>query len=145
MTGSIPTLDTLKDQAKRLRNSLAQSGEKITHSASLELVAHQHGMKDWNTLFAAAGNRPPPVAFAIGQRVNGEYLGHAFTAKIIAVQAMQSSESFRVTCLFDKKVNVSKFENFPVERYRVTATVDQHGVSYDKTSNGVPHMKLKAA
>jgi hypothetical protein len=47
----------LKQQAKRLRTSLADRGVEVTHSEALELLAHQHGARDWNTLVAAG----PPV------------------------------------------------------------------------------------
>ncbi len=41
-----------KDQAKRLRTALAEQGVELSHSAALELVARQHGARDWNTLAA---------------------------------------------------------------------------------------------
>ena len=41
-----------KQQAKRLRTSLAERGVEVTHSEALELVAHQYGARDWNTLVA---------------------------------------------------------------------------------------------
>ena len=49
-----------KNQAKRLRTSLADRGVEITHSEALELVAHQYGARDWNTLAAQppTGERP---------------------------------------------------------------------------------------
>ena len=50
-----------KQQAKRLRTSLAERGVEVTHSEALELVAHQYGARDWNTL-AAATRRPPAHA-----------------------------------------------------------------------------------
>ena len=66
MNGStlLPSIDALKRLAQRLRQELADAGTVISHSRSLELLAHQHGYKDWNTLHAAIGNRPPasPVA-----------------------------------------------------------------------------------
>ena len=46
-----------KQQAKRLRTSLAERGVEVTHSEALELVAHQHGARDWNTLAAPAAAR----------------------------------------------------------------------------------------
>ena len=45
-----------KQQAKRLRTSLAERGVEVTHSEALELVAHHYGARDWNTLVA----QPPP-------------------------------------------------------------------------------------
>ena len=38
-TPPLPSLDTLKDQAKRLRASLADEGTTIGHSRALELIA----------------------------------------------------------------------------------------------------------
>ena len=49
-----------KQQAKRLRTSLAERGVEVTHSEALELVAHQYGARDWNTL--AAQPRGPAEA-----------------------------------------------------------------------------------
>ncbi|GAB3835753.1 glyoxalase superfamily protein [Kribbella italica] len=44
-----------KTLARRLRGDLAAAGIEISHSLALELVAHQQGAKDWNTLAAAGG------------------------------------------------------------------------------------------
>ena len=41
-----------KLMAKRLRASLADRGVEVTHSEALEIVAHEHGARDWNTLVA---------------------------------------------------------------------------------------------
>lgn len=41
-----------KQMAKALRTALAEHGTDITHSQALEIVARQHGAKDWNTLSA---------------------------------------------------------------------------------------------
>ncbi|TDW27779.1 hypothetical protein EV128_110142 [Rhizobium azibense] len=48
------TIDELKAQAKRLRQAMEPRGTAISHSAALELVAQQHGVRDWNTLSALA-------------------------------------------------------------------------------------------
>jgi catechol 2,3-dioxygenase-like lactoylglutathione lyase family enzyme len=49
-----------KSMARRLRADLAARDVFVSHSEALELVAHQYGARDWNTLAA----RPPadPVA-----------------------------------------------------------------------------------
>ena len=52
-----------KDQAKRLRASLAGRGVEVSHSEALELVARQHGARDWNTL---AAQPPDPGGSAFG-------------------------------------------------------------------------------
>ena len=52
-----------KLMAKRLRASLADRGVEVTHSEALEIVAHEHGARDWNTLAAEVSTSPPDVAF----------------------------------------------------------------------------------
>ena len=42
----------------------------------------------------------------------------------------------------DDPVDVVTFDSFSAFRQRVTATIDEHGVSPSKTSNGRPHMVL---
>ncbi|AYN96892.1 VOC family protein [Pseudomonas sp. LTJR-52] len=42
-----------KQMAKRLRASLTERNQDITHSTALELVSHQLGYRDWNTASAA--------------------------------------------------------------------------------------------
>jgi catechol 2,3-dioxygenase-like lactoylglutathione lyase family enzyme len=49
-----------KSMARRLRAELAARDVVLSHSEALELVAHQYGVRDWNTL--AAG--PPESATA---------------------------------------------------------------------------------
>lgn len=44
-----------KSMAKRLRADLAARDVTVSHGEALELVAHQYGVRDWNTLAA----RPP--------------------------------------------------------------------------------------
>ena len=50
----IPSRDVLKAQAKRLRADMKINGTDLPHAAALEMVAHQWGMRDWNTLAAVA-------------------------------------------------------------------------------------------
>jgi catechol 2,3-dioxygenase-like lactoylglutathione lyase family enzyme len=49
-----------KSMARRLRADLAARDVTLSHSEALELVAHQYGVRDWNTLAA----RPPGGAAA---------------------------------------------------------------------------------
>ena len=49
-----------KSMARRLRADLAARDVTLSHSEALEVVAHQHGARDWNTLAA----RPPLTASA---------------------------------------------------------------------------------
>lgn len=49
------TTDAAKASARTLRADLAAMGTTISHSAALELVAHQLGARDWNTAAAMLG------------------------------------------------------------------------------------------
>ncbi|WFU47080.1 glyoxalase superfamily protein [Sinorhizobium terangae] len=141
---TLPALDALKDQAKRLRSRLAAEGEAISHSRSLELVAAQYGYRDWNTLHAAVGNRPPFNPWMLGSRVKGHYLGQAFEAEILSVHAISAGPGrYRLTFKFDEPVDVVTFESFSAFRQRVTATIDETGRTVEKTSDGRPHLELE--
>ncbi|WP_206453683.1 glyoxalase superfamily protein [Aurantimonas marina] len=144
MTGiqSIPTVDTLKAQAKRLRAGLEQDGHTFTHSATLELVARQHGFRDWNTLHASAEQDRTVADLLIGSAVAGRYLGQRFTGELIALQRLSKSGRFRATIQFDAPVDVVAFESFSAFRRRVTVTIDAVGATAEKTSDGRPHLEL---
>lgn len=142
-TTQLPSLEALKDQAKRLRETLARQGTTINHSRSLELIAGQHGFRDWNTLHARIGNMPPKRTLSLGDTASGRYLGKAFTGKVIAMQQLTSAHGMtRVTFDFNEPVNVSQFESFTVFRKRVVCTLGEDGKTVEKTSNGAPHMEL---
>ena len=138
-----PRLDELKHHAKRLRAALAEDGDFITHSEALELVARQNGYRDWNTLHAAAGNRPPGVDLPLGARVTGEYLSQAFEGTVIGVEALGQGRR-RITIEFDEAVDVVSFESFSAWRRRITCVVDDMGVSPARTSNGRPHLEVRS-
>ena len=143
-SGTLPSLDTLKDQARRLRTRLCAEGEQIGHSKSLELIAAQYGYRDWNTLHAAAGNRPAFNPWMLGARVRGSYLGQPFAAEILSAQALTAKPGhYRLTFRFDAPVDVVTFESFSAFRCRVTATVDENGRTVERTSNGRPHLELE--
>ena len=143
MTEHLPTLGALKAQAKRLRATLQSDGETVSHSRSLELIARQHGFRDWNTLHAAAGNDVRAGApVALGERVSGRYLGQLFEGEVIGVQALGGPDRFRVTLSFDEPVDVVTFDSFSAFRRRVASVIDRTGVSAEKTSDGQPHMRL---
>jgi catechol 2,3-dioxygenase-like lactoylglutathione lyase family enzyme len=59
------TTEDLKRAARVLRTELAAAGVTLTHSQALELVAHQHGLKDWNTAAALAA----PTSAGLGAPV----------------------------------------------------------------------------
>lgn len=65
-----PSAQTLKSEAKALREARAQSGQPMTHGAALEETARAHGFRDWNTARAALPERVA-VPFQVGMRVKG--------------------------------------------------------------------------
>ncbi|SIR00759.1 hypothetical protein SAMN05880582_105198 [Rhizobium sp. RU20A] len=139
----LPSLDGLKDQAKRLRAAIGAEGQSISHSRALELVAAQHGYRDWNTIHAAAGNRPVFDPMVLGSRVEGHYLGQPFVASVLGVQMLgQDPARYRLTLHFDSPVDVVTFESFSAFRQRVHCTVDETGRTFEKTSNGRPQVEL---
>lgn len=143
MTTAYPTIEELKSQAKRLRQAMETRGTAISHSAALELVAQQHGVRDWNTLSALATrpNEEPIAALSVGAQIRGRYLNQTFSGKILALSA-HGGGLHKITIHFDEPVDVVTFESFSAFRQRINAHVDGNGVSPRKTSNGVPHLVL---
>ncbi len=137
-----PSRDVLKAQAKRLRADLAARGQSLSHAEALETIAHQWGVRDWNTIAARAANTHP--GWAPGQRVTGRYLGHPFTGEVKA--ARHSSSGFwGLTLRFDTAIDVVTSEHFSSFRRQVNTTVNGSGQSPQKTSDGQPHMVLDMA
>ena len=140
----LPSLEALKDQAKRLRARFSVEGQDISHSRALEFVAAQYGFRDWNTLHAAVGNRPPFNPWMLGSRVRGHYLGQPFDAQVLGVQALTSQPGrYRMVLHFDEPVDVVTFDSFSAFRQRVSCTIDETGRTVEKTSNGRPHLELE--
>jgi len=143
MIDTLNSIQSMKDQARRLRNSLAEGGEAISHSRSLELVARQHGFRDWNTAHAAAGNASDGPPVAVGGRVRGRYLGRTFAGRVVGLSELGAGGRWKIDMKFDEPVNVSAFESFTVLRHRVQATIRADGTTVEKTSNGQPHLVLE--
>lgn len=159
MNTRLPSIDEAKRQARRLRGELTPLGADLSHARALELVAHQHGYRDWNTFHAAMGNGPPAeepeserpeseraVPAAVGERVRGTYLAQPFTGRVVAVSVLgregAGAARYRVEIDFAEPVDVVTFDSFSSFRKRVTATLDRNGVSVSRTSDGEPHMRL---
>lgn len=139
----IPSLDAIKDQARRLRSRLMEEGHSITHSRSLELIAVQHGFRDWNTLHAALGNRPGIENLHPGSRVRGRYLGQPFSAKLLGIEMRgAAADRFRVVLELDEAVDVVTFDSFSAFRKRVTGIIGGDGMSRERTSNGLPQLEI---
>jgi hypothetical protein len=136
-----PSTTSLKAEARQLRDERARAGTPLAQGAALEEIAHRHGYRDWNTAHAALPERVvSPVQ--VGQRVEGFYLGNAFTGLVIGVQLLSDMQHYQVTVKFDKPVDVVKSKLFSAFRQRVTATVNLRGISPARTSDGEPHMRL---
>ena len=130
---TLPSVEDLKSQAKRLRTALATEGDLISHSEALELMAKQNGYRDWNTLRAAA-SRTQPKPLAVGANVSGHYLGHAFTGRLVTV---------KVAIQLDQPIDVVRSEHFSGLRRRITGVIDALGKSAEKTSDGTPHLVVR--
>ena len=137
-----PSAQTLKSEAKALRDQRAKAGENLTHGAALEAVARAHGFRDWNTARASLPERIA-VPFQLGMRVTGHYLSRPFNGVLIAVAVLSDLQHYEITVKFDEPVNVTPTFMFAAMRQRVTATVDINGNSGARTSNGVPQMQLR--
>lgn len=136
-----PSIQTLKCEAKALREERARDGAPLNHGQALEEIARRHGYRDWNTASATLPERIA-IPVQVGQRAKGTYLGRPFSGLVIAMKLMPDMQHYEVTVKFDRPVNVSKF-SWPIERQRVTATVGLDGVSLAHTSDGEPHMRLR--
>jgi hypothetical protein len=136
-----PSAQTLKSEAKSLREERARAGKAITHSQALEEVAQNHGYRDWNTARAALPDRVA-VPFQVGMRVKGFYLEQPFTGLLIGVQLAHNMQAYTVTIQFDEPVNVTPTFMFAALRHRVVSTVDINGISAALRGNGQPQMRL---
>lgn len=136
-----PSIQTLKAEARTLRESRAGAGQAITHSAALEAIAKAHGYRDWNTARAMLPERVA-TPFQVGGRVKGTYLGQAFKGMLIGVQLLSDMRHYKMVIKFDEPVDVVTSELFSAFRQRVTTTVDSYGISPARTGNGQPQMRL---
>ena len=139
----LPSVTALKELAKRLRREIAAAGTVIGHSRSLELLAHRHGYKDWNTLHAAIGNRPPASPVTAGQRISGYYLGQPFEGEVKALETFSQADRFRIVLHFDEPVDVVTFDSFSAFRQRISCFIGHDGMTAEKTSNGEPQLRLQ--
>ncbi|MBE1285414.1 MAG: hypothetical protein GJ676_19030 [Rhodobacteraceae bacterium] len=138
----IAPVEELKQQAKRLRDRLRGSGHVMSHSESLELLAQQHGVRDWNTLRALAerSGSENRMLLQVGDRVKGRYLGQPFTAEVRSLTSVGDGARRRLTVQFDEPVDVVTFDSFSSFRRRVSVEIGWDGRSARRTSNGEPHM-----
>ena len=140
-TPHLPTLNDAKAQAKCLRAQLQSDGTDISHSKSLELVASQHGYRDWNTFHAAIGNQPREFV-SLGGNVTGVYLGQTIKGKVVSLETLNKGGWKKIGIELDTPVDVVTFDSFSSFRKRINATIGPDGRTREKTSNGQPHLIL---
>ncbi|WP_415403425.1 glyoxalase superfamily protein [Tateyamaria sp. SN3-11] len=139
----LPSRSALKAQAKRLRAKLNDAGTPCNYAKALEAVAHQWGMRDWNTLHARAQDTPQN-AYRPGQRVTGRYLGNRFVGHIKAAQIMPHGHH-RLTLRFDEAIDVVTSPHFSALRRQVNCVVNANGQTKRVTSDGQPHLVIDDA
>ena len=132
------SLDSVKAQAKALRQTLQARGTVISHAQALELIAQQHGARDWNTLHARLAKRNAPPELALGDRVAGSYLGQAYTGVIVASSGPVGHR--QVDIKLDQPVDTVRFDSFSNWRHRIRGTLDIEGRSHRRTSDGEPQL-----
>ena len=136
-----PSLDAVKAQAKALRQALDAGGTPVSHAEALELVARQHGARDWNTLHARLGRRNARPELALGARVTGRYLGQFYSGKITGLSG--PAEHRHVEIALDRPVDTVAFDSFSNWRHRIRGTIGEDGRSARKTSDGAPHLVVE--
>ncbi|MFN3211124.1 MAG: glyoxalase superfamily protein [Roseovarius sp.] len=136
----LPSRDVLKGHARNLRQTLGRAGTPVSHATALEHLAHQWGYRDWNTLSDSAA-RPPARSWALGQRVSGTYLGHAFAGTIRAAQR-KGPDHVQLSIALDTPVDVIASPRFSVLRRQLSCTIGPAGRTVEKTSDGQPHVVL---
>lgn len=152
---TVRNITEAKAHAKALRSALAAQGTVVGHAQALELIARQNGARDWNTLSAQLANQAPVsvqvplpapplpmhMHMHMHQRVQGSYLGQAFTGTIKAVSSFGAHYS--VTVRLDEPVDTVTFEGFSNMRRVIRGVVDLDGIAIRKSSNGMPHLTLR--
>lgn len=83
---------------------------------------------------------------ALGARVDGVYLGHAFSGKVVDIAFPENNFGGRAyTVEADAPINVSKSALFEMKRKRLTATLDGEGQSLDHKGKPNGIMRISAA
>ncbi|RYG89896.1 hypothetical protein EU803_14830 [Loktanella sp. IMCC34160] len=136
-----PSLETVKAQAKALRQALEAKGTAVSHAQSLELIARQHGARDWNTLHARLGHCNAPTNLAVGTKVTGHYLGQRYNGEIVSISGPVGHRHVEIA--LDQPVDAIQFESFSNWRHRIRGTLGKDGRSTRRTSNGTPHLAVE--
>ncbi len=141
MSAALPSLAAAKQRARELRARLAAEGRQIGHGQALELIARQHGFRDWNACHAALQAVEAPL-WAPGARVRGRYLSQPFTATVLDVRQVRPGW-VRLVLDLDEAVDVVRFDSFSSLRKRIHGVVGPAGTSQERTSDGRPQLELE--
>ena len=132
---TLNSVSEAKSKAKALRDALVGQGTRISHAQALELVAHQNGVRDWNTLHAKL-SRAEPRTLQLGDEVRGKYLGQTFVGRIVALSKI--GLHLAISIQLDVPIDTVRFESFSNMRRRIRGVIGPDGRSEQKTSDGLP-------
>ena len=135
------TPEEAKAQAKALRQSLKDRGTAISHAQSLELIAQQHGARDWNTLSARLAQSDATTDLEVGTKVKGHYLGQPYSGEIVSISGPSGDRSVEIA--LDTPIDTVRFDSFSNWRRRIRGTIDKDGRSALKTSDDTPHLTVE--
>ncbi len=136
---TLNSVSEAKSKAKALRDALVGQGTRISHAQALELVAHQDGARDWNTLHAKL-SRAEPRTLQLGDEVRGKYLGQTFVGRIVALSKI--GLNVNVSIQLDMPIDTVRFESFSNLRRRIRGVIGPDGRSLQKTSDDVPQLVI---
>ncbi|MEM0907468.1 MAG: glyoxalase superfamily protein [Pseudomonadota bacterium] len=131
---SAQTLAAVKHEAATHRTEKGRG----TLAKALEAAAHQRGARDWNTLTARLKT---PTRINPQDRIAGRYLGHPFKGHVHHLDPREDGTAL-ITIKFDEAIDVIQFEGLTALRRRITKVIAQNGCSFEKTSDGAPHLVL---
>lgn len=134
---TLNSVSEAKSLAKALGDALVGQSTSISHAQALELVAHQNGARDWNTLHAKL-SRAEPQPLQLNDEVRGQYLGQTFTGRVVALSKVGSNLS--VSLQLDLPIDTVRFESFSNMRRRIRGVIGPDGRSLQKTSDGMPQL-----
>ncbi len=132
------TVPTLKLRAKRLRD-----GTEMTHSQALEALAHQAGLRDWNTLVAKAAPKPTMQWLKQGDMVAGRYLGQPFVATLHRLQSSFAGGVHGVVLRFSEPLEITPGSLLGHTRRQIHMEINDDGISDNVTSDGQPHLVIE--
>ena len=136
---TLNSVSEAKSKAKALRDALVAQGTRISHAQALELVAHQDGARDWNTLHARL-SRAQSLTLQLGDEVRGKYLGQTFVGRIVALSNI--GLNLNVSIQLEVPVDTVRFESFSNMRRRIRGVIGPDGRSEHKTSDDLPVLVL---